>query len=307
RKHKFHLRPDSPLHLPNKEPILGYLNFSAKGTKREEYLEKVAKHQRYLAGDKGSNHDTPAPKPAKATKKSKPSAPKVDLRPPVTKPTSSQQPKPKPAPAKSQGKKRKLVETSDKPKEHRFDDEEVDVQRALEESLKSVYDVPRGSLPPVVIREPESEKYQPLPKNSLADQFIFQRRTSTLTGSSGHDESSSLYVELGLTNSWTNPGEHDEGHAGPNPSEEDEGQARPNPGDAVASQPLSSPIVHFVPNLERIDLEATDVSTQPHPEQMDEGFTATAYPKVQENLKLTVNEHVILKEPASSKGTLPYL
>nr|GFB61030.1 hypothetical protein [Tanacetum cinerariifolium] len=37
---------------------------------------------------------------------------------------------------------------------------------------------------------------------------------------------------------------------------------------------------------------------------MDEGFTATAYPKVQENLKLTVEEHVILKEPASSTGTL---
>nr|GFD04920.1 hypothetical protein [Tanacetum cinerariifolium] len=40
-------------------------------------------------------------------------------------------------------------------KEPRFDDEEADVQRALEESLKSVYDAPRGPLPPVVIREPE--------------------------------------------------------------------------------------------------------------------------------------------------------
>nr|GEZ83306.1 hypothetical protein [Tanacetum cinerariifolium] len=33
RKHKFHPRPDSPLHLPNEEPVLGYLKFSAKGTK----------------------------------------------------------------------------------------------------------------------------------------------------------------------------------------------------------------------------------------------------------------------------------
>nr|GFA75196.1 hypothetical protein [Tanacetum cinerariifolium] len=97
----------------------------------------------------------------------------------------------------SEGKKRKLVtETSDKPflarrsksglvtkrrkptsslrsvdesvdedipkKKPRFDDEDADVQRALEESLKSVYDAPRGLLPPVVIREPESGKYQPL-------------------------------------------------------------------------------------------------------------------------------------------------
>nr|GEY25538.1 E-beta-farnesene synthase [Tanacetum cinerariifolium] len=186
RKHKFHPRPDSPLHLPNEEPVLGYLKFSGKGTKREvfgmpipgnlitadiqdesyyqEYLAKVAKHQRYLA---------------------------------VSKPASSQQPKLKSAPAKTQGKKRKLVtEISDKPsqarksrpglvskqrkpisslrsvvefvaegipeKKPRVDDEEADVQRALEESLKSIYDVPQGPLPPVVIREPESGKYQPL-------------------------------------------------------------------------------------------------------------------------------------------------
>nr|GFC36375.1 hypothetical protein [Tanacetum cinerariifolium] len=111
RKHKFHPIPDSPLHLPNEEHVLGYLKFSAKGTKREvfgmpipgnlitadiqgepyyqEYLEKVAKHQRYLAGETRSDPDSPAPKPVKATKKSKPSAPKADLRPPVTKPALS--------------------------------------------------------------------------------------------------------------------------------------------------------------------------------------------------------------------------
>nr|GEU68489.1 retrovirus-related Pol polyprotein from transposon TNT 1-94 [Tanacetum cinerariifolium] len=215
-KHKFHSRPDSPLYFPNEEPGLGYLKFSAKGTKREvfgmpilnelitaniqgkqyykEYLEKVAKHQRYLAGEEGSDLDSPAPKPAKATKKSKPSAPKVDLRQLVIKPASSQQPKPKPTPAKSQEKKRKLVtETSDKPspakrskqglvtkrrkptnslrsidesvdegipeKEPRFDDEKADIQKAVEESLKSVHDASWGPLPPVVIREPDSGKF----------------------------------------------------------------------------------------------------------------------------------------------------
>ncbi|GJX32287.1 hypothetical protein Tco_0242142 [Tanacetum coccineum] len=40
---------------------------------------------------------------------------------------------------------------------------------------------------------------------------------------------------------------------------------------------------------------------------MDEGFTATAYPNVQENLKLTTNEQVIPEEPASSIGTLSSL
>nr|GEX10997.1 integrase, catalytic region, zinc finger, CCHC-type, peptidase aspartic, catalytic [Tanacetum cinerariifolium] len=268
-KHKFYPRPDSPLHLPNEEPVIGYLKFSEPYYK--EYLEKVAKHQRYLAGEKGNDPDSPAPKPAKATKKSKPSAPKADLRPPVIKPASSQQSESKPAPAK-----------------------------ALEESLKSVYDAPRGPLLPVVIREPESGKYQSLlevqgkgkekvinehvsldlltlqtpKKKSHADQFIFQRHTSTPTESSGHDESSSLYTELELTNS----------------------EAR-----------QSSPVVHAGPNLKHMDLKATDVSTQPHPEKMDEGFTTTAYPNVQENLKLTVKEHVTLEEPVSLTGTLSSL
>nr|GEX55185.1 hypothetical protein [Tanacetum cinerariifolium] len=320
RKHKFHPRLDSPLHLPNEEPVLGYLEFSAKGTKREvfrmpirdnlitadiqgepyfkKYLKKVAKHQRYLTGEKGSDPDTPGPKPAKATKKSKPSVPKADLRPPVTIPDSSQQLEPTPAPAKSQGKKCKLVtKTSDKPspakrskpslvtkrrkptnflrsvkesgdegipeKEPKVDYEEADIQRGVKESLKSVYDVPWGPLPPVVIKEPEYRDYQPLPetpkKKSPADQFIYRRRTSTPTESSGYDESSSLYVKLRLTDSEVesdkdvpgidvgvpdegqagpNLGEQDEGQAGPNPGEQDEGQAGLNPSDAVASQPL---------------------------------------------------------------------
>nr|GEV39433.1 hypothetical protein [Tanacetum cinerariifolium] len=321
----------------------------------KEYLEKVTKHQRYLIGEKGSDPDSPTPKSAKATKKSKPSAPKADLRPPVTKPASSQQHKPKPAPAKSQGKKHKLVtKSSDKPfparrskpglvtkrrkptsslrsvdesvdegipeKEPRFDVEEADVQRALEESLKSVYDAPRGLLPPMVIRETESGKYQPLPetpkKKSHTDQFIFQRRTSTPTEFSDHDESFSLYVELGLTNSKVESDEdvsgidvgvQDKGHARLNPGEHDEGQAGLNPGDVAASQPQSSHVVHAGPNLEHIDLEAMDVSSQLHPEKMNEGFTTTAYPSVQENLKLIVEEQMILEEPASSTATLSSL
>ncbi|GJS09668.1 hypothetical protein Tco_0366464 [Tanacetum coccineum] len=40
---------------------------------------------------------------------------------------------------------------------------------------------------------------------------------------------------------------------------------------------------------------------------MDEGFTATVYPNVQENLKLTADEPVIPEEPASSTGTLSSL
>nr|GEY37141.1 hypothetical protein [Tanacetum cinerariifolium] len=328
-----------------------------------EYLAKVAKHQRYLAGETGSYPDSPALKPTKTARKPKPTAPKADPRPLVSKLVSTKQLEPKSTPAKTQGNKRKLTtEISNKPfkamksrpglvskkckplssvrsvdesvaedvhaNEPQVDDEEADMQRALEEILKRTYDVPRGSLPPVVIREPESGKYQPLPevpgkgkekvteeqvshdllnlqtpkKKSHVDQYIFQRRTSTPTGSSGDDESLSLYAKLGLIDS-----EEESEEAGSNPDEQDEGQARPDPGNAEESHPMPSPVVHAGSDREHMDLDVADVSPQPLPEQMDEGFTATAYPKVQENLKLTVAEQVLLEEPASSSGTLSSL
>nr|GEX82475.1 hypothetical protein [Tanacetum cinerariifolium]GEX84534.1 hypothetical protein [Tanacetum cinerariifolium] len=91
------------------------------------------------------------------------------------------------------------------------------------------------------------------------------------------------------------------------PCEQDEGQAGPNPGDAAASQPPSSHVVHAGPNLEHMNLEASNTSIQSNLKQIEEGFTATTYPNVQENLKLTVDEQVILEEPASSTRTLSSL
>ncbi|GJY01983.1 hypothetical protein Tco_0360135 [Tanacetum coccineum] len=213
-KHKFHLRPDSLLHLPYEEYVLGYLKFSAKGTKRELIDEFV---------DEG-----------------------VPDKEPV------------------------------------YGEEEADTQRAIEESLKEVHDAHRGPLPPVVIREPDSRKFQRL-------QMIQK----------GHDESSSLYAELGLTNSemesdeevpGTDVGDQDEGQAGPNPGIQDEGQAGSNHVDAVVSQPQSNHVVHAGANREHLDLEVTDTSIQQNPEQMDEEFTTTAYPNVQENLKLPTED-----------------
>nr|GFC04504.1 hypothetical protein [Tanacetum cinerariifolium] len=112
----------------------------------------------------------------------------------------------------------------------------------------------------VVIREPESGKYQPLlevqgkgkekvtdeqvtidlltlqklKKKSPANQYIFQRRTSTPTESSSHDESSSLYVELRLTDSEV---EYDKDVPRIDAGVQDESQDGPNPGDVAASQP----------------------------------------------------------------------
>ncbi|GJW22650.1 hypothetical protein Tco_0033272 [Tanacetum coccineum] len=105
----------------------------------------------------------------------------------------------------------------------------------------------------------------------------------------------------------SNPGTLDEGQAGSDPGTRDEGQAGTNPDDAAESLPLPTPSVLAGLNLELSDVEITGPSSQPQPEHMDEGFTATAYPDVQVNLKLTVDEQVIPEEPVSSTGTLSSL
>nr|GEW14465.1 hypothetical protein [Tanacetum cinerariifolium] len=337
RKHKFHPRPDSSLHLPNEEPVLGYLQFSAKGTKREVFGMPIP----------GSNPDSPAPKPTKPAWKHKSTAPKAPPRSSVSTPVTSAQPEPTFAPAKPQRKKLKLTtETSDKlSKAKKSKYGLIPKKRTLNSvaNLKIMYDVPRGPLPPVVIWEPESGKYQPLPevprkgkakvtedqvthdllslqkpkKKSPTDQYIFQRRTSTPTGFSEHDEST--YAELGQLDSeeesenvmpGADAGGQGKGQTGPDPGALAEGQTGPNadPGNAGADeQPMSSHVVRAKSDHEHMDLDVADVSPQPSTEQMDEGFTATAYPKVQGNLKLTVKEHVLLEELASSSGTLSSL
>ncbi|GKC49640.1 hypothetical protein Tco_1072385, partial [Tanacetum coccineum] len=216
-KHKFHPRPGSPLTLPNEESVLGYLKFSAKGTKQEVFGMPIS-------NDLITNDIRAGKVVKKRTKKSS----------------------------------LQLVDEDVLDKEPLYGDEEADTQREIKESLKEVHGTYQGPLPPVVFREPDSGKFQPLPevqgkgkekvrveqaaqvllnlqtpkKKSPADQYIFQRRTSTQTEPTGHDESSSLYVELGLIDSETNSGEEvpgivarvpDEGQARPNPDEHDEG------------------------------------------------------------------------------------
>nr|GEZ53171.1 hypothetical protein [Tanacetum cinerariifolium] len=189
RRHRFHPRPDSPLHLPNEEPVLGYLKFSAKGTKREVFgmpipgrlitaeIREASYYQEYLA------------KVAQYRRKPKSKTTKAPPRPAVT----STQPAPTSAPAKPQAKKHKqATETSEKPPkakkskygwvskkrtlknveaskakevpamEPQVATADTDLQKDLEESMKTAYDLPRGPLSPVVIREPEPGNYQPL-------------------------------------------------------------------------------------------------------------------------------------------------
>nr|GEY75892.1 hypothetical protein [Tanacetum cinerariifolium] len=128
-------------------------------------------------------------------------------------------------------------------------------------------------------------------RKSPADQYIFQRRTSTPTGSSGHNESSSLYAELGQSDSeeefekvvhGADAGGQGEGQARPDP-----GQAGPDPGNAETSQPMPSHVVHAGSDREHIDLDVADVSPQLPHEQMDEGPES---PKVHQQLKATATD-----------------
>ncbi|GJZ00016.1 hypothetical protein Tco_0517445 [Tanacetum coccineum] len=90
-----------------------------------------------------------------------------------------------------------------------------------------------------------------LQKKSPADQYIFQRRTSTQTKPTGHDESSfPVFAELGLDKLC----------------DIDEASLDQTIDDAEASQPPSSHVVHAGPNREHMDLEASDTSIQPNPE-----------------------------------------
>ncbi|GJR46208.1 hypothetical protein Tco_1314311 [Tanacetum coccineum] len=388
RRHNFHPRPNSPLHLPTEEPVLGHLKFSAKGSKREvfgmtipnelindvirgadyydAYLEKVAQHQQYIAGEELSDPESPASKPAKLTKQTKPKAteqstvskskaktskpapakPMETKRKPVSE-VSEAQPLSKRAKAGKVTKKRNVKglkqlvdefvdEGVPAAKPSLEDSEEAILQKVLQESLTDAYPIQRGPLPPVVFREPNTGKIQPLPevpgkgkekvgeeqaaqpvvKNLLQDMPSVGRSGTQDEGQAGLDHGTLDEGQAGSDpgtrdegQAGSNPGTLDEGQAGSDPGTRDEGQAGPNPDDIniAESLPLPTPSVLAGPNLELSDVEITGPSSQPQPEHMDEGFTASAYPDVHKNLKLTVDEQVIPEEPVSSTGTLSSL
>nr|GEW59194.1 hypothetical protein [Tanacetum cinerariifolium] len=328
----------------------------------QEYQENVAKHRGFLADETGSTQDLPTPKPAKPAKKPKSTAQKAPPKPSISTRVASTQPAPTSAPAKSQENKRKqATEIIDKPAkakrikhsisrktrqprsslksvgaskaeevpavEPRVADEEADYKKAVEESLKTAHAVHRGPLPPVVIREPESGKYQPPPKvpgkgkskvtekqvahdllilqkakrKNPMEQYIFQRRIFEPTGSSFHDESP--YDVLGQSDSEE---ESKKVLTGASEGGNDDVQTGPDPDVKMRARRKQTLIHLMKARLDQTlmkDLKARLDQTL----QLDEGFLATAYPKIQESLKLAVKEHVLLEEPASSSGTFSSL
>nr|GEW28658.1 Gag-Pol polyprotein [Tanacetum cinerariifolium] len=186
-------------------------------------------------------------------------------------PTSTQPPKPKPAPIQPSKavpeKKQKLVkETLDEPspakrlkgglvgkihkprsplklvdepsaedvsvEEPAYNEEEANLQRTLELSLKEQAERMHGPARLVVIREPDSGRIQPLPYVQGKGKEK-ARRTPMLTKASGHAKSPSLDAKLALTDCEMESDnvafkidtrDQDEGQAGPNLGVQDEGQ-----------------------------------------------------------------------------------
>ncbi|GKC17023.1 hypothetical protein Tco_1013805, partial [Tanacetum coccineum] len=319
-KHNLHPRTGLPLHYSHKESVLNSLRFVGKDGRDvfgmqipdallideittapyySRYLEHVAEYQHCLDKEhyKEEEQDvTESPKAAKATKsktakQTKPSTPKRFLK-----------------------LVDEFVDEGVPEQEPVYGDEEADIKRAVELSIKEQAERTQGPARLVVIRETDFGRIQPLPDVQGKGR---KKRNSTMNPLV-HVNLLHLYAELGFCLTvrqnllrkylledlcWN----QDEGQAGPNPGIQDEGKAGSNPGDAAESQPQSSHVVHAGPNLEHMDFEVTNASTQQNPEQMDEEFTIMAYPSVQENLKLPTEDQVRLEEPASSAGTLSSL
>ncbi|GJV56954.1 hypothetical protein Tco_1457959 [Tanacetum coccineum] len=262
RLHNFHPRPESPLHLPTEEPVLGHLKFSAKGSKREvfgmtipnelinnvirgadyydAYLEKVAKHQRYIAGEELSDPESPAPKPAKPIKQAKP---KETEQPTVSKTKAK---KSKHALAKPKEKKRKPVSESSEaqPLAKRAKAGKMVKKRTVKSSKQLVDEfVDEGYSPSVVFRETDNGKtfqhYQRLTGNG---------KRKVEEEQAAHDIESDEEMP-----SVVRSGAQDEVQAGSDHGARDEGQAGPNLDDVAESLPSPTPcVLAGGPNLETL-------------------------------------------------------
>ncbi|GJZ73511.1 hypothetical protein Tco_0637657, partial [Tanacetum coccineum] len=334
-KHNIHPRTGLPLYYSHEESVLNTLRFVRKDRREvfgmpipdalltdeitsapynSRYLEHVAEYQRYLDEEHGKAAEedvTKSPKAAKATKsktakQTKPSATKASkvIKPLKPTPTTTKPSK------KDQSKKRKLVkETSDAPsllidafvdegvpeQEPVYGDEEVYIQWAVELIIKEQAKYTQGPAHSMVIREPDSGRIQPLPdvhgkgKEKVSDEQV-ALDLLTLQTPKKKSPSETIYLQRAHITPTTEPSE----------------SCRISLlyMRKLGSDLTSSQAVHAGPNLEHMDFEVTNASIQQNPKQIDEEFTTTAYPSVQENLKLPTEDQVRLEEPTSSAGTL---
>ncbi|GJT10018.1 retrovirus-related pol polyprotein from transposon TNT 1-94 [Tanacetum coccineum] len=144
---KFHPRPCSPLHLPNEEPVLGYLKFSAKGTKREVFGMPIPND--LITNDIRGEQYYNAYLEKVSTQETKTCTSKPQKRTKVVTETSEAQSLAKRSKAGKVVKKRtkksslqlvdEFVEEGVQENKPRICDEEANLQKAVEESLKEFH------------------------------------------------------------------------------------------------------------------------------------------------------------------------
>ncbi|GJU23987.1 hypothetical protein Tco_1162608 [Tanacetum coccineum] len=252
RRHRLHKRPGSPLHMPYDEYALGYLKFSFKNTKRVRFGMTIL--NTLITEDIGtaSYYLKYVAKVAKYQR----FLAREELRD-------------------------EFIDEGVPATEPRVDDEEAIVQKVLEE--RQGQRKGREEQAVQVLLNLQTPK-----KKNPAEQFIFQMRTPATAEPSGLVESSSLYAELGLTDNGTESEE--EVSPEMNAQGQEEGHGGTNPVDVGVSQTPSSHVVHAGPNLDYMDSGIVEASSQPNTEQMDDEFTAIAYPK-EIHLKMNQPDH----------------
>ncbi|GJS47042.1 hypothetical protein Tco_0597163 [Tanacetum coccineum] len=163
------------------------------------------------------------------------------------------------------------------------DTEEAILQKVLQESLTDAYPTQRGPLPPVVFREPDTGKFQPLPEvpgkgkekvgEEQAAQVLLNLQTPKKKSSANNyifftEDTPQVPTEQQKCPSMLRSRTQDEGHVGADPGTLDEGQAGSDP----ESLPLPTPSVLAGPNLEHSDVEIL-IPPQSTLRAYDEGFT----------------------------------
>ncbi|GJT70835.1 hypothetical protein Tco_1030121 [Tanacetum coccineum] len=318
--HNIHQRSASPFHLAEEDLRLGNLKFVPKGEADEvfgmsipnelisnniknapyynAYLEMVAKHDQKVAPEKEGKKNsasTKQPKPKPAIEKSSKPAPAPKPKVTKEKPSEASTAKPpKPKTAKEKSTKATPLQKSGKGKVAKVGEgEDIDMERAIQMSLRSFQAHGHARVGGVAIQEPVAEAIRPLhvaegkgkaivteeqadqsllalhtPKRrSTTDQFIFQRRTpATEEASTGPSAQLQDDTFANIINEELRKDVEKQVNLEEKTAELDQDQAGSDPGETHESRPP--------------------------PEQ------------VQESLKFPADEHVILKDPLSSTGTL---
>nr|GEW24455.1 copia protein [Tanacetum cinerariifolium] len=305
-RHNIYKRPQSPLHITTDDYSLGNLEFVPKGQLDEVFIMAIPKdvitdvirnleyYQKYL--------DMASRKPLQATivideeggkKKKPPPAGKSKKPAPAKHPVPTKQPKPvkkkpsKPTPSRKIRKGKSsdhLVDEADEEpqpvSEPQVEDDEYNLQREVEGKGKGIVTDEQAAQSLLDLQKPK--------KKSTTDQYIFHRRTPATQDSSigpsaqSHDDTS--------TNMVCDTPSHADAKTG---ADTEKSTSKADTEIFNDNEEHGEEVSHTMDLEERfVELNKGHAESDP------------VYPQVHESLKLATEEHVHIKNPPSSSGTL---